>query len=181
MEPVPSPPWMGAQATLPPLPPTKLPRMVLMGFVLAGLGVVFTGVSYGWNYFGLRSGLGGSIYNYIQVEILLGLVELLLLQLGLFFIFLGVLRVLPRVRPWAWVGPMFILVGTLVVVGFDLVNVTLFSSPGGGTLPEWTTYVFLATLIVGSVLITLGLLISLFAVAKAVLLRTPSSPGLPHP
>lgn len=181
MEPVPSLPWTGAPTMMPPPPPTRLPRNVLIGFILAGLGVAFTGVSYGWNYFGVRSALGGSIYTFIQIEILLGLVELLLLQLGLFFIFLGVLRLLPGARPWSRLGPMFILVGTLVVVGFDLLEVALFSPPGGGTLPEWVSYVFLVMFVAGSVLTTAGLLVSLFAVVKGILLRTSAAPGAPQP
>lgn len=181
MEPVPSPPWTGASTMMPPAAPTRLPKNILLGFSLAGLGVVFTLASRSWEYFGLQSSLGISFYTFIQIEILLNLVEFFLLQLGLFFIFLGTLRLLPNVRPWSRIGPIFILVGALVVAGFDVFEAAITTPPGVGTLPEWVSYAFLVTLLAGSVLTTLGLIASLFAVVKGVLLRSPPTPGVPQP
>ena len=184
MEPVPSPPWAGAPTMMSPPPSTRLPRNVLIGFILAGLGVVLSGISYGWSYFGIRSGFATAIVTYIQVDIILSVTEFLCIEVGLFLVFLGILRLLPRVHLWSRLGPFLILAGSIVVAAIDLVEAALIAMtypPSTAQVPNWAAYAILATLVAGYVVTTLGLVVSLFAVAKGVLLRTSAAPGVPQP
>lgn len=160
---------------------TRLPTKVLAGFFLEGVGVVFTGISYGWSYFGFRAGYAASFEDLIRIGILLTVVEYLCIEAGLFLIFSGILGLLPEIRPWSRVGPIAILTGALLIAVLELYEMALVI-PGGATpLPDWVGYALAATLIAGYVLATIGLVLSLFAVAKGILLRAPRAPGLPQP
>lgn len=181
MEPVPSPLGMGAPTMLPPPVSTQLPRKVLAGFILEGVGVVFTGISYGWNYFGFRAGYVASFQDVIRIEILLSVVQYLCIEVGLFLIISGILRLLPEVRPWSRVGPIAILVGALLIAVLELYEVGSIFPNGATPLPDWVSYALEATLIAGYVLATTGLVVSLFAVAKGILSRGRPAAGLPQP
>lgn len=180
MEPISSAEWTGAPVSTPPPAPHSLPRIIVVGLILVGLGAVFTGISYGWNYFGIRSGFSSDFITYVQMEITLSVIQYLCIELGLFFIFLGILRLLPIVRPWSRVGPSLILAGALVTAGVNLTYlalITLTYPSSAFQIPEWAGNLILGTMIVGYMVATVGLLLSLFAVAKGVVLRTVTTTG----
>lgn len=182
MEPVSGMPWTGAPMSTPAPAPRALPRNILVGLILVGLGVIFTGISYGWNFFAIRSGLFTGFVPYLQIEITLSVVEYLCIEVGLFLIFLGILRLLPSVLPWSRLGPILLLVGALVVAVMEMTEVALVSltyPPSAVQLPDWANYVLSGTLVAGYIVSSLGLLLSLFAVAKGLLLRTFPTPGPP--
>ncbi len=162
--------------------PGRLPRSIRAGLILVGLGVLFTGISYGWNFFGIRASLASGFVFYITVEVALSVIEYLCLELGLFLILRGILRLLPRVLPWSRLGPIILLVGAFVVTGLNLAELALVSltyPPAQVQVPEWAGYVLSGILIAGYIVATLGLLLSLLAVAKGVVLRSSATPGPP--
>ncbi len=182
MDPVSGAPWTGAAMSTPAPAPRALPKKILVGLILLGLGVIFAGMSYGWNYFAIRFGFASGIVRYIQIEITLGVIEYLCVELGLFFILWGILRILPSVLPWSRAGPPLILAGASVTAGMNLIGAVLVSltyPPSTLQLPDWASYVLAGTLIAGSIVAALGLLLSLFAVAKG-LLQPPTTPGQPE-
>ncbi len=171
--------------TLPPAPPAvrrRLPTQILLGIVLAGVGVVFAGISTTWNYLGPRNFPDG-LATFVENGILLSLAEMLCLQVGLFLILWGIVRILPRVRLWSQLGPLLILVGALLGAAVGLVEYAQTSaalSGGATSSPEWLGDLLLGSSLTAYVATTLGLVVSLAAVAWAIVLR-PSPQAVPLP
>lgn len=182
MQPSTLPQWMETRAPVLPTGHRSLPTQVLLGIALAGIGVILAGASGAWNYFGVRS-FTVNFAAFLQVEVLLSVAEILSLQIGLFLILWGILGILPRASLWSRLGPDLILVGAIVLAGVGFAELALYSVsyPGGsinGLL--WLADVIVGAEVAGQVLPPLGLLLSLLAVAKAILLP-PSSSVAPLP
>jgi hypothetical protein len=159
-----------------------LPKDVLVGLILGAVGFMFTAGSYIWNDFGIRM-YGGDFTFFIGVEVGLSVTEFVSLQFGLFLIFRGVLRALPRMHPWSRMGPLLILIGALTVALFGIAELLLvYSAPSSsGSGLDWLYLALMIIDLAGYLATTLGLILSLFAVARGVLSRRPAPPGVPLP
>lgn len=149
----------------------ELPGGILVGIALVGFGVVFIGFGLGWDYFGFRvlSSVSG-IATFFQIEFALGAAQNLFLNLGSFLILWGILRTLPRLDSWYWVGPMLLLAGGLLTTATGLAQVALAPSiyppASGGELIGLFDAVYIVS-IVGSLAETVGTIVALIAVARA--------------
>lgn len=151
--------------------PIELPREVLLGIALVGFGVVFIGFAVGWDYFGFRVlGSVSVIATFFQIEFALGAAQNLFLNLGFFLILWGILRTLPRLDSWYWVGPMLLLAGGLLATATGLAQVALAPSiyppASGGNLMELFDATYIVS-IAGSLAETVGTIVALVAVARA--------------
>lgn len=177
MEPSGLPPSTGMRAPVSLTARPGLPTLIVLGLVLAGIGILLTGAAWAWNYFAFRT-FNGSFTAFFQVQILLTVVEGLCLQIGLFLILTTILSMLPGTGPWSRLGPILILVGALVAAAVGLGEFALeplaFSGGAMGDL-AWLFDAISVAILGAYVATTLGLILSLFAVAKAVRLR--SSPA----
>ncbi len=153
---------------------------MLVGIILACLGVGFTGFVFAWGYFAQRALTGPeSLAAFFQTQAALSAAQNLALYLGFFLLFNGILRFLPKARVWSWLGPILILTGG---VAFVLADVALFMLspyiyPPAFNAPNFTSYVTLYSQIgssaefAGSIAVVLGALLSLVAVARGILAR----------
>ncbi len=167
----------------------EMPRDILTGIILACFGVGFTGIIFGWGYFAMRGvGTPGGFVVVFQTVDALEAAQALVLNLGLFLLFLGILRRLPRGGVWSLLGPVLVLVGGIALAiaasAQSLLVPFLFSPPFPSPGPEANVALLQtvgnAALFVGGAAASLGLLISLIAVARGVLARrAPSGPLAP--
>lgn len=149
----------------------ELPKGVLLGIALVGFGVVFIGFGLGWDYFGFRVlGSFSNIATIFQIEFALSAAQNLFLNLGFFLILWGILRTLPRLDSWYWMGPVLLLAGGLLATAAALAQVALAPSiyppASGGGLVGLFDAVYVVS-IAGSVAETLGTVVALIAVARA--------------
>ncbi len=149
-----------------------MPKGVVLGVVLVGFGVVFRSAGLVWSYFGFR-GLGSfnSLAAFFQIQFSLGAAQALLMNLGFFLIYWGILRTLPRFELWYWVGPVLVLLGGLLAVAGDLAQIVIAPSlypPANGSGLEGLLTVVYGTLVVASLAETVGTILALVAVARGV-------------
>lgn len=178
------PPWSPVpNITTSPVRP-GFPRSLVAGFVLAGFGIVLAALSNSWILLGFGFLAGSGFTTFLQAQVLLQVAGFLALQLGLFLILAGIFARLPNVAPWARLGPVLILVGALLVTGFGLFEFAMLASvyslpPSNGI--SWPGLALVVVEIAGYALSTVGLVFSLFAVAKGAFLRTPVVASVPRP
>ncbi|HII40471.1 MAG TPA: hypothetical protein HA326_04550 [Thermoplasmata archaeon] len=163
----------------------KIPLGIRVGIILVIVGLAFIGVIFAWGYYNLR-GLTSlqDLVRLFQGQYALAAVQSLLLEVGFFLIFDGILRILPRMRRWTRVGPFLILLGGVLLAAGDLAGFVYAPSmygPAdlsniGQVLP---TVAALAE--IGSLVVETGMILSLIAVALGALARrippTPSAPA----
>lgn len=156
----------------PPVARTSVPLGIRIGIALMGAGVAFTVAAYTWGYFGL-SLFVRNLVTFVRVQLALFIAESLLLNVGLFFVLRGVLRLLPKAGPWSWTGPILVLLGGLAVAAANATDYVLSWIFGFGvaTSLEWLVTVLFIVLITGSAAVSLGLLLSLVGVVRGVLAR----------
>ncbi len=168
-------------------PRSKMPAAVLIGIVLTCLGVGFTGVIFAWGFFALR-GLTGpeGDTGFFQTQYALSAAKSLILNLGWSLLGVGILRILPRGGLWSWVGPVLIFAGGVAVaiafVAQMLLVPFLFPTPLGsqtsGISVSFWESTSNAAFFAGSMAVTVGILLSLVAVARGILARR-AVPGPP--
>lgn len=168
MQPNPQPSQEGSPPTEQTFGAPRLPNEIKAGIVLTSVGLAFTVSSYGWVYLAMNMRLTSTITSYMQVTLTLGLAQQLSLGLGFFLIFWGVLRLLPRVGFWSRLGPLLILIGAIlgaVASAADLALVASLFSPSGNT--SSITFYEMVTVagVSGNVVVTLGTVLALVAVA----------------
>lgn len=182
MESFPSPPLASAE----PFTPTRtihgLPSRVFIGLTLMGIGAAITVATYAWNFFGPRMYVGFGFEDFIRISVALSATEFLCLQIGLFLVLSGILRILPPSRPWSRIGPLLILIGAVIVAGFGITDLFLMGSTGAtpGGLLEGLYLALLVLDIAGYLATTVGLIVSLFAAVHGVLARRPSAATPPQ-
>lgn len=128
--------------------------------------------SYTWSYFGFRLVAFLDIYGFFQIDYALGLVQELLLDVGFFLILRAVLRHLPVFDRWARAGPPLILLGAVVLAVVDAIEILyapVLYDPIAGAAYPWLYYVVPAFSVLGSVAVSLGLILSIVAVGRGVL------------
>lgn len=184
MQPAESPSGSGTDYARGNLGVRNMPRNMLLGLGLAGIGVAFTAILYAWDSLGIRLLNPSGFADYFVLQFGLSLVGFISLQVGLFLLLRGILHLLPISHPWSRIGPLLILGGALVVVAFGITEVVIESSGFSASAGSTLELLFLGLSVVnlaGYLATTLGLVISVLAIAKGVLLRHPAASGLPQP
>ncbi len=167
-----------------------MPADVLIGIVLTCLGVGFTGIIFAWGFFGLRAiAAAGDIAAFFQTQYALSAAQSLILNVGLFLLLVGILRILPRGSRWSWLGPALILAGGVAITIANVLQIYLapflfppqLNSQSPGLNVGLVEGVSSAAFFVGSMVATVGTLLSLVAVARGVLTRRASpEPSAPE-
>ena len=149
----------------------RLPADIRLGFALMIFGLAFTAVSVTWPFFLAGALPPSDLALYMQISLVVGLVQSLSASLGLALVFRGVLRFLPRIGPWPRLGPLLIFVGALLF-GAGYAGMILFASfifpPYGGSLSGEVYALSGLVGLAGEIITVIGGIVSLFAVARGV-------------
>ena len=158
----------------------RLPATIRIGIVLVVGGLACLPASLAWAILGIRSGLAPSVVAFLQVNLAFGLAEGVLINVGFSLILAEILRLMSQTKGWAPNGPPLLLVGAAVIAVVSLIRIALTPSvlpPFAGQ--DGTLYYDAASVgyPIASVLLTLGTVLSLVAIARAALLRRVNASG----
>lgn len=155
-----------------------MPRWVVIGLVLAGSGYLLGRLPSLLVLYLLRI---GPILLYVQVELALTSVGVLLLGVGLYLVFRDLRARLPMGRPWISIGALAVLAGAVCTAASGLVYLALAPSMyGGGVLSSLPVYVFEAitdAVWVAETAMGVGVLLALFGTVRG--LTSPAPPAVP--
>lgn len=159
----------------PRIPPRAMPRWVVIGLVLAGTGYLMGRLPSLLILYLLRI---GPILLYVQVQLALTSVGVLLLGVGLYLVFRDLRERLPMGRPWISMGALAVLAGAVCTAAIGLVDLALAPSMyGGAVLSSLPVYVFEAiseAVWVAETAIGAGVLLALFGTVRGLTSPAPS-------
>lgn len=149
----------------------RLPADIRLGIALLLLGLVFMAVSFVSPFILMSLILPAGVNAYLQIDLTLSLIEVISLSLGLFLVLRGILRLLPPIALRSCLGPLLIFVGAVVfAVAYAGMVLAYSAYPPYENAGFYALYLASAIMsIAGEVLIVLGSILALIAVARGVL------------
>lgn len=164
--------------------PSHLPFGIRLGLALV-LGAAAAGAAWEiWNVFG-RTALAspGDVVTTIEVGGAFGAAEELLVGLGLFFVYLGLAKLLPGAAPWGRRGAAVVLSGTLAVVLGEIVATLLFAATYRTfqPAPPFAYYGAEILVTVGAGAVSVGTVLALFGFARGALAQVGFPPVTREP
>ncbi len=165
-----------------PAPRPRLPRGILLGLVLDLAALITLVIWQIWSFYAVRASfLSGNILAFFEIQSILSAVQILLVGIGLFLVFVGLARLLSGSRPWSRLGAFFVLLGALVGASLNIVYLVLLliawsPNPGTGTTYVSVIFEYASPMsLVYQVVIGVGFILALLGIARGVLSqpRTP--------